>query len=217
MAHKSFIVFDLEYTTWEGCNQNGWHGFQKKEIVQLAAVKVDTRSLAVTESINMFVKPTHNPILSDYFINLTHITQEMVDTQGISFSQAYDKFKSFAGNLTCFSHAWNEGADSYADGNIMNINAALNSIIDNNPPHYVNIAPWLKTMYERHHIHIKRQASGEIARLLGRSENVATLGLAEHDALYDVYSLLEGIRRFNGKDLPIKKHNVLYRPIRCRS
>lgn len=49
----------------------------------------------------------------------------------------------------------------------MNINLALNNMTDNHPPHYINIAPGLKKTYALNNIHIKRQASGEIARLLG--------------------------------------------------
>jgi inhibitor of KinA sporulation pathway (predicted exonuclease) len=44
------------------------------------------------------VIPKRNPLLSDYFIDLTGITQERVDREGIPFPRALEGFLSFAGN-----------------------------------------------------------------------------------------------------------------------
>lgn len=36
----SFVIFDTEYASWRSCQENGWTGNQKKEIVQLSALKI---------------------------------------------------------------------------------------------------------------------------------------------------------------------------------
>ena len=79
----SFVIFDTEYTTWPGCQENGWIGKQKKEIVQIAAIKV-TDQLKVIDEFNALCKPVINPVLSDYFTKLTHITNEQVEKYGES-------------------------------------------------------------------------------------------------------------------------------------
>ena len=55
---------------------------QRKEIVQIATIKVDLSTLEVKDEFNVFVKPTYNPILSDYFINLTGITNKKIAQEG---------------------------------------------------------------------------------------------------------------------------------------
>lgn len=72
---------------------------------------------------------------------------------------------------------------------------------DESPPRYFNIAPWFRKQYLEHGIKVEKQTSGQIAKILGRAQNLETLGLREHDALYDCSSILEGIKHFNGKDL----------------
>ena len=112
-----FIIFDTEYTTWPGCQENGWHGTQKKEVVQIAALKVSD-NLKVLDKFNALCQPVINPVLSDYFTKLTHITNAQVKEKGISFSLAYKKFESFVGNNHCYSHAWGATYLNESDGKI---------------------------------------------------------------------------------------------------
>ena len=65
----AFVIFDTEYTSWQGCQEHGWHGKHKREIVQIAAIKV-SNDLRVLDTFNVLCKPNLNPILSDYFIKL---------------------------------------------------------------------------------------------------------------------------------------------------
>ena len=90
----SFVIFDTEYTSWKGCLEHGWVGNQKKEIVQIASIKVSDK-LEVLGQLNLFCKPLVNPVLSDYFVKLTNITNECIDEFGVSFNDAYNKFKEF--------------------------------------------------------------------------------------------------------------------------
>lgn len=190
----SFVIFDTEYTSWKGCLENGRADWQKEEIVQIAALKIKGETLEVIAEFNCYVKPKINPVLSDYFIDLTGITNEKLVAEGVSFEQAYEAFKQFAGDDICYSHGWSVNMDSIADGKIMAKNLEFNQLTDNLPPDYENIAPWFKEQYAEKKINITKQCSGEIAKLLGVDDELRSLGLDSHNALYDVYSILSGIR-----------------------
>ena len=96
---KTIVAFDTEYTAWEGSIQREWSGPNEyREIVQFGAVKLDVANeFAEIDSFDTLVRPRINSTLSDYFIELTGITQEHVDTKGVDFSHAIEAFANFAG------------------------------------------------------------------------------------------------------------------------
>ncbi|MDR1694734.1 MAG: exonuclease domain-containing protein [Lactobacillaceae bacterium] len=198
---EQFVIFDTEYTSWKGCMENGRAEWQKEEIVQIAAIKVDAKTLKVLEEFNVYVTPVINPILSDYFINLTGLTNELIEEQGVPFEQAYWQFKDFSAGLTCFAYDMDYGRISLADGEIMEKNLSFAGMEDKYPPRYSNIAEWFKKRYAENAVNAGKINSGGTAKLLGVSKELEQLGLDEHNALYDVYSLLAGIKYFKAKDL----------------
>ena len=44
-------------------------------------------------------------------------------------------------------------------------------------------------------MNITKQSSGQIGKILGLDKEIAHLNLDEHNALYDVYSILLGLRK----------------------
>ncbi len=194
-----FVIYDTEYTSWKGCQEKGWIEPQKKEIVQIAALKVEKSSLKVLEEFCCYIRPTYNPVLSDYFSALTGITNDKIEKEGVSFEKADERFAKFAGNLPCYAHGWGDG-DKIADGAIFKLNWEYNNLPERKLD-FRNIATWFKERYKEHHIDIKSQASGQIIKLLHLEKNESVQGLDEHNALFDVYSILEGIRHFNGEGL----------------
>ncbi len=81
-----YIIFDLEATCWERSNTlNLSH-----EIIEIGAVKLD-QHLNEISLFQCFVKPTINPILSDFCTELTSIQQSDVD-QAPTFEDAIDQF-----------------------------------------------------------------------------------------------------------------------------
>lgn len=92
-------VFDLEWTAWEGSQARDWSGpGELQEIVEIGAVLLDAGDgLRETGAFSMLVRPGRNPRLSDYFIRLTGITQEMVEREGRSFPSALAAFCRFVG------------------------------------------------------------------------------------------------------------------------
>ncbi|MFL2783003.1 MAG: exonuclease domain-containing protein [Rhodospirillales bacterium] len=92
-----WVVYDLECTAWPGSSENGWSKINEyREIIQIGAVKFDiSANLAEIDSCVIHVKPKINPILSDYIINLTGISQKTIEDSGLLFPEAAKKFKNF--------------------------------------------------------------------------------------------------------------------------
>lgn len=198
----SFVIFDTEYTSWKGCQENGWQGSQKKEIVQIAAIKVSNK-LEVLDSFNVLCKPSINPVLSDYFINLTHITNEQVAKYGKPFEEAYGNFENFVASNICYSHGWGAEYSSQSDGAVIDENLKLYNLTARKKIKYRNIAPIFKHLYVENKINVKSQSSGQIAEILGLVGNMEKLQLNLHNALYDVYSIIEGLKYFYPKSVEL--------------
>ena len=71
------IIFDTEFTAWRGSMERGWRGpAELREVVQIGAVAIDVDSFEEVASFSVLIKPLHNPVLSDYLVALTRITNE---------------------------------------------------------------------------------------------------------------------------------------------
>jgi inhibitor of KinA sporulation pathway (predicted exonuclease) len=85
--HKDkIVVIDLEATCWEGFDAPEG---QVNEIIEIGVCLIEPRKfpIQVTDKRSILVKPTES-IVSPFCTELTSLTQEMVDTQGISFDEA---------------------------------------------------------------------------------------------------------------------------------
>lgn len=78
--------------------ESGWNQPGRYcEIVQIGAVElVVDDGFRELRSFQVLVQPQINSALSEYFIDLTGITQTMVDAEGVSFSEALTTFMDFA-------------------------------------------------------------------------------------------------------------------------
>lgn len=119
-----FVIFDLEWTAWEGSRERNWSGpNEEREIVEIGAVKLDgANGLAETISFEMLVRPTINPIVSGYFTDLTGITQTFIDNEALPFREAIVLFEGFVGydNAPILSFSQDEG--------VLRHNCNLNSL-----------------------------------------------------------------------------------------
>jgi inhibitor of KinA sporulation pathway (predicted exonuclease) len=106
-SEKQAVIFDLELTSWPGTNERNWSlPDEHREIIQIGAVKIETKEdMLETNTFQIFVQSRINPILSDYIIDLTGITQEKIDRDGVSFPFALSRFINFIGerpiNIFC--------------------------------------------------------------------------------------------------------------------
>ena len=107
IAVPAITIFDLEYTAWECSMARHWlEPGQFKEVVQIGAVRLDGKTLAVLDEFDLLVRPRINPVLSPYFEKLTGITNDVVTARGIDFAEAYRRFADFAGDdpICAFGH-----------------------------------------------------------------------------------------------------------------
>ncbi len=105
MSHKEAVIYDLEYTTWPGTLERNWSGENEhREIIRIGAISIDLDNLQEIEAMDVFVKPSVNPILSDYCAKLTDITDEQIQIEGIELHEALHKFVNFVGKRNIFCH-----------------------------------------------------------------------------------------------------------------
>ena len=113
----SFVVYDLEYTSWEGSWERGWtRPGEHRELVQIGAVRLDA-DYAEEAALALLIRPTVNPDLSDYFCRLTGITAGQVAEHGLDLATALALLSDFAGPLPL----WANGCD----GEILAANCRL--------------------------------------------------------------------------------------------
>jgi len=176
---RSAILYDLEYTAWEGSMAHRWlRPGEFREVVQIGAVKENAETLEIAGEFDVLVRPRINTTLSAYFENLTGITNAGLADRGIDLRKAYDRFVAFAGDGPIVSFG--------RDDLVLTHNLALYGIGDAAPlPLHRNIAPWLN----ENGIVTKGLHACDIARACG-----ASFVGREHDALDDARSLAAGSR-----------------------
>ena len=94
----TIVVFDLEYTSWEGAMDRGWSGpGEHREVIQIGAVRLAGPDLAELDALDLLVKPRINPVLSDFIVDFTGITNAALAAAGLGLAAALDRFAAFAG------------------------------------------------------------------------------------------------------------------------
>ena len=173
------VVFDLEFTAWEGSMAHRWQRpGEFTELVQIGALRVDAGSFAVEETLDVLVKPRLNPVLSDYFVKLTGITNAELCARGTDFAHAFAQFVEFAQGCAIFAFG--------RDDLIFEANLKLYGIADAPPvPRYVNVIPWLV----ENGIDPRGKNACDVGPLCG----VPFQG-QKHNALADTHSVLSGIK-----------------------
>ncbi len=107
MSHKEVVIYDLEFTTWPGAIERNWSGIEEyREIISIGAIRVDLDNLQEIEAMEVIVKPSVNPSLSDYCTNLTGITDGHIKVEGIEIHEALQKFASFIEERNIFSYGF---------------------------------------------------------------------------------------------------------------
>lgn len=180
------VVFDLEFTTWDGARERGWSGpGEHREVVQVGAVRLDARTLEERAAFSVLVRPRINPVLSSFFERLTGITNSDLSREGMDIAAAFPAFKRFRRGAPL----WSYGRDDL----VLAENIALYGL-ELTAPVASNIRA------------VIREASPELSRL--NSGHLATaLGLAvdwpgaEHDALYDCRSIAAALRHLVGRGM----------------
>ena len=121
---SDFYILDVEYTACKNSLENNWNKDNEwREIIEIGAILISHRNnqYKIVSELNLSVKPTLNPILSQYIIDLTGITQERIDLHGIKFKSAAHQLNQFFINSIPIIFNGN-------DGQIFRENYAINDL-----------------------------------------------------------------------------------------
>jgi inhibitor of KinA sporulation pathway (predicted exonuclease) len=181
------VVFDTEFTAWPGSMARAWGGpGEHKEIIQIGAVILDSESLEERLAFSVLIRPVLNPVLSEYLVDLTGITNERLAAEGVDFATGVAQFVQFAGPRPL--HAYGR------DDRIIAANAERLG----KPKLWPNLRTTnLKDWLLKVGIPLAGVHSGNLAAHVGATSQ----GVA-HDALIDSRSLAEAVRYLVAKGAP---------------
>lgn len=181
------VVFDTEFTAWPGSMARRWSGpGEHKEIVQIGAVVLKARDLTEIRAFDVLIRPARNPVLSDYLVGLTRITNERLAREGVDFATGVRRFLEFA-----------EERPLHAFGRDDKIIAA-NAVLLGSPELWPGAQAFdLKDWLLNAGVPLAGIQSGELAAHVGSTSQ----GIA-HDALIDARSLAEAVRYLVAKGAP---------------
>jgi len=173
------VVFDTEYTAWEGSMARNWTGpNEAREIVEIGAVCVETEAFTERGAFDILVQPVKNPKLSPYFITLTAITQERVDREGRPFAEALRAFSDWSAGRPLYS--WG------GDDAVLRENCDFAAIAFPFPDQaFADI----KQVFEAAGIKTDGYMSSTIVRALGREP-----ARRAHGAANDARTIVDGLR-----------------------
>lgn len=84
-SRDAILVVDLEATCWRGHPPEGMHN----EIIEFGISVVDFKTKEIIENDSIIVKPKFSEI-SSFCTELTTITQDFIDKNGVTFEEACD-------------------------------------------------------------------------------------------------------------------------------
>jgi inhibitor of KinA sporulation pathway (predicted exonuclease) len=181
-------IMDLEFTSWEGSLARNWsEPWEWREIVQIGALMVDATDFSPRLEFEALVKPQRNPVLSDYFQNLTGIRQTDVDANGKSFPEALSALVAFlaAAQIVMFN--------GY-DGQILQENCAFHSIkFPLDPKRMFDFRPLLANTLSLPHNALTSSGLPKIA-------GIAVNGRA-HNGLYDCHAIASSLGHWRASDV----------------
>ena len=168
-----FLITDSEYTTWPGALESNWGlEWQHREIFQMGLILVDSNFKEI-ESCVQIVKPKINPQLSELSIELSGVTQDKIDSEGISFQKALSRFLTY-------SHRAESTICMNADCGVFRENCAIHSLLIPFKKDFHRLRPFL----EKTGVDLSNTSSGDLHKLTPNPLKGRT-----HDALHDCRSM----------------------------
>lgn len=80
------IIIDLEATCWQSTVPQG----QENEIIEIGLAVLDSETGQITQNQGVLIKPQRSSV-SPFCTELTTITQDLLDKNGVSFEEAIEK------------------------------------------------------------------------------------------------------------------------------
>jgi inhibitor of KinA sporulation pathway (predicted exonuclease) len=170
------VIMNTEQTCWKGSLGRTWSGsVEAREVIQIGAVTVDTETFSVISEFNVIVQPDCNQQLSTFCTELTGITQDRLEQEGVTFLTAYDQWDTYSGSQLVLVYR--------ADDDVLRENLAMHG-----KPRQLSPFLKLRSLLEACGVNMEGINSGKIGRSLGSQET-----FREHDALADVRSMAAGL------------------------
>ena len=88
--YDKIIVIDIEATCWE---KGKIPGNQKPEIIEIGICKLNMKDGSIQDKRSYLIKPTQSEV-SEYCTQLTGITSEKLEKEGVSFKEACSNIKN---------------------------------------------------------------------------------------------------------------------------
>jgi len=174
------VIFDLEFTSWEGSVARNWsYPGEKKEVVQIGAVKLDAQNLKILDRFEILIRPRYNATPSEYFTCLTGITNDALAARAVDFVTAFRSFREFAGD----AQLWAFGRDDLV---LIENLKFYGWESDCEIQAYRNVIPW----FAEQGINLAGKHACDVAEEVG----VEFEG-HKHDALADAHGVASGIVR----------------------
>jgi len=96
----NYAIIDLEFTSWKGSLERSWSlPWEKKEIIQIGAIKFNNFEQFSDKNINLYIKPLINRRLSSYIQKLTGIKQYHINELGVPLVEADTILRRFFNNV----------------------------------------------------------------------------------------------------------------------
>ena len=181
---NTFVLFDLEYTAWEGSYARNWSGeHEYREIIQIGAILVSGGQMAEATNMLLYVKPSRNPQLSEFIKSFTGITQEDVNTRGVSFDDSLRMLCDFTKDLPAF--CWGRDIEVLKENcqlNVLPIPACFSSM--------VNLKPILTPVFTSRGVDVSRYTSGTLISIFTGVPEVRRA----HNALNDMRNFRDALQ-----------------------
>lgn len=183
-----FVLFDLEYTAWEGSQERQWSGDNEhREVIQIGAIRVSGVDWTETDHLLVHVKPAINPQLSAFIVELTGITQDDIEARGVSFAEGLRALETFIGDSP--TYCWGK------DFEVLQENCHLASIPEPGViAHMSNLRPILSPAFEYVGIDIRASSSGTLIEEFSKKSKRRA-----HDALNDMRNLRDAVQELRAR------------------
>ncbi len=199
----TFTILDAEWWTDEGAFERHWNSLADQEpvLTQIGAIKVGAeKGFPIVAEFNVYIIPRDETgkrlPLTPYARDLTGITEELLNEQGIETAQAMQELQAFKGTDTLYS--W--GHDYRTFLITLFVQGLTNPFTKKD---FCDIRP----IFEAAGVEaadLERLNSGKIAEFLG----ARLKGHREHDGLHDCRSILAGLRVLEAHRRELYRHFV---------
>jgi len=186
VAIEELVVFDLEYTAWEGSLDRLWSADNEDpEIIQIGAVLLQRSFNAwrLVKTFEQYVRPRYRPVLSNYITALTGISQDVIDLYGVDVRPAVSAFTKLIPENTPIIHI------GPMDGWILQFNCAINGFVCPIPINrFIDVRPFIagKLNYR-----LEDVWSGGLGQMMGFPSNRA------HNALNDAIAVATALSQLD--------------------